>query len=580
MSADTGIGLPTSSPSSSLTVWTVAGMERIGLTDLPRSTTNIALSAARGEYEPFQIGIRASQTPLTNVNVSVSDLSGPNNQTISNSNITLYREHYVYVNNPSPDLGGTNVPLGRGWYADGLIPFVDPVTRQDLTGATLDATPFRVNPDTNQAIWIDVFVPRNTLAGDYSGTFTVTSDQGQLSGAISLRVWNFELPLQPSLSSAFLVYQDQTQQISEELLKHRLNPQFNSRPRPELERDLIDRWGLKSVNLPFWSGADSDNGQMNPAPAVADIQAEIALHQPELFKYVYSADEIDAFPNLYESMRQWGRAIHQAGANNLVVMAPVPELFDDGSGTGRSAVDIWVVLPKMYEQSANNIATALQKGDQVWSYNSLVQDNYSPKWQIDFAPINFRIQPGFLSQSLGLTGLLYWQVDRWTNDPWNDVNTFFDRFDNNRPYPGDGMLVYPGQQVGITGIVPSMRLKWLREGVEDFEYVQILKRLGYSDRALEISRSVGQNWQTWTQDPQTLESARNLLAQEIERVLATPATPTPGVSTPTETSTITASNTSTELNTSTVINTTIEPDSLVEPSATIEINTTVSTESI
>jgi hypothetical protein len=31
------------------------------------------------------------------------------------------------------------------------------------------------------------------------------------------------------------------------------------------------------------------------------------------------------------------------------------------------------------------------------------------------------------------------------------------------------MLVYPGDPVGVPGTVPSMRLKWIRKGVEDHE---------------------------------------------------------------------------------------------------------------
>jgi len=508
--------------SPGLNIWATSGMERIDIAAQPGSLSDISLYAARGEYEPFQIGIRASQSSLTNVNVSVSDLTSSNNQIISKSNITLYREHYVYVNNPSPNLGGTNQPLGTGWYADGLIPFVDPATGRDLVGASLDATPFRIDANKNQPIWVDIFVPRNTPAGQYSGTFTITSDQGTRSGKIDLRVWDFELPIQPSLNSVFLFEGDQTKEASIEFLKHKLNPQFNGRSDPGLERELIDQWGLKLTGLRgFWSGAQRGKPSMEPAPSVDALQAEAALHQPDLFKFVYSADEIDGYTNLYEPMKEWARAIHQAGAYNLVVMAPVPELYDDGSGTGRSAVDIWVVLPKMYEQSAENIAHVLRKGDQVWSYNSLVQDNYSPKWQIDFAPINFRIQPGLLSQSLGLTGLLYWQVDRWTKDPWNDVNTFFDKFDNNRPYPGDGMLVYPGAQVGVKGIVPSMRLKWLREGVEDYEYVAILKQLGEGEQALKMIQSVARDWQNWSQDPQQLESVRRQLGETIEKLRKT-----------------------------------------------------------
>ncbi len=503
---------------SPLIIWSASAMERIGVTDRTGGSTNITLYAARGEYEPFQIGIQAYRNSLTNVNVSISNLSSANNYIIPNSNITLYREHYVYVNNPSPHPGGTNKPLGKSWYADGLIPFVDPLKKRDITGASLDAVPFNLDAGKNQPIWVDIFVPRDALAGQYRGTFTVTSDQGKSTGQINFRVWDFELPLQPSLSSAFLFYGDQTKQASEEILRHKLNPQFNSNPNLKLERELIDRWGFKSVHLGFWSGAELGNCRMSQAPSVTDILAEAALHQPDLFKYVYSADEISDCTNLYEPMKKWGYAIHKAGFANLVVMPPVPDLYDDGSGTGRSAVDIWVVLPIDYEKFANRISQVLRKGDQVWSYNAVVQDGYSPKWQIDFAPLNFRIQPGFLSQSLGLTGLLYWRVDLWTRNPWNDINTFFVKNDNNRFYPGDGMLVYPGEQVGVKGVVPSIRLKWLREGVEDYEYVEILKNLGQTDRALKVSKLVGRDWRNWTQDPQVLESARRQLGEQIEKI--------------------------------------------------------------
>jgi hypothetical protein len=51
------------------------------------------------------------------------------------------------------------------------------------------------------------------------------------------------------------------------------------------------------------------------------------------------------------------------------------------------------------------------KGDSVWSYTALVQDMYSPKWEADFLPIDYRIMTGFIDASLGLKGNLYWSVD-------------------------------------------------------------------------------------------------------------------------------------------------------------------------
>lgn len=66
---------------------------------------------------------------------------------------------------------------------------------------------------------------------------------------------------------------------------------------------------------------------------------------------------------------------------------------------------------------------------------------------------------GFINQALGFTGLLYWAADYWTKDAWNDVDTYPIDGDH---YPGEGMLVYPGEDAGVEGTVPSLRLKWIR----------------------------------------------------------------------------------------------------------------------
>jgi hypothetical protein len=281
--------------------------------------------------------------------------------------------------------------------------------------------------------------------------------------------------------------------------------------------------GLNATDTGPFSGADVGNCKMSPAPSVSQFKARTAGRQPGVLLYDYSADEIGHCANLYPTIQQWAYNMHQAGISNLVSMSPTPALYSDGSGTGRSAVDIWVLLPVMYNNSKSEVDRVLKKGDSVWSYNTLVQDAYSPKWEIDFDPVDFRIQPGFIDQSLNLTGLLYWRIDRWTSDPWNNVNNTGQFSSAN--YPGEGMLVYPGQQVGVPGVVASMRLKWLRDGVEDYEYIEMLKNLGKGDLAMQIARSVGPDWTHWTRDASAIESARQQLGEAINQIVNSTARP-------------------------------------------------------
>jgi hypothetical protein len=493
-------------------VWVVSSLQRVGPAD-PAGTTVLAqMTAARGEYESFQIIVRAPESGgLTNVNVAVTELTGSGGHVVSKNNIALFREQYVQVVSASPDWGGSNRPLGPGWYPDGLIPFVDPDAGSALKGGSLHAAPFNVPAGKNQPVWVDVFVPRTAAAGDYTSRFIVSSDQGSTEGRIALRVWHFTLPLQSTLKSAFVTTQEPADAVARTLLRNKISP-LNVTPKDA--RRLMAEFGLNSSNLGIWSGADASNCSMSPPPPADAVRAAAARYPPGLNLFNFTADEIDWCRGCYSLIREWGRALHEAGVKNLITMAPV--LLDDGSGAGRSAVDIWVVLPMTYDKAAKSVAQALAKGDEVWSYNTLVQDPYSPKWEIDFAPINFRIQPGFISQSLGLTGLMCWRVDSWSPAPWTNVNNAGKFSANN--YPGEGMLVYPGAPVGMASTAPSMRLKWIRDGVEDYEYVAQLKKAGYGDWALQIARGVGPDWTRWTQDPDALESARRKLGEKLDEM--------------------------------------------------------------
>ncbi|MGL5832759.1 MAG: DUF4091 domain-containing protein [Waterburya sp.] len=496
------------SSSASPQVWVKNSMEQVMLQAPAENVHDIHLYAARGEYESFQIAIKATQNALVS-DVQVSDLQGMDNHAISQSNITLYREHYVNVIHPSFSSMMNKVKsLGKGWYPDGLIPFVDPQTGADLANAELDAIPLQLQPGNNQTIWVDIFVPRDTPAHDYQGTYSVVSDRGTITGNILLTVWNFELPLKPSLQSTFLSWEQDDKNTLIELLKHRVMPAATINPADE--RELIDQWGLTSARLPFWSGANYHTCSMEPAPSVSTIRNEGLKHQLDLTLYVYATDEIDKCEGLDQPLQSWSKNLKQAGVQHLAAMTPVQELYN--------FVNIWAVNPERYDAAGSKISDVLRLGKEVWFYTCFAPQDNSPTWLIDFAPINHRIAQGFINQSLGLTGLLYWRVDTWTDDPWNNVDFVDPYAEQLAHYPGEGMLIYPGKQVGLSSAVPSMRLKWIREGVEDYEYIEILKRAGYHDWAMEAVGEVAKDMHNWNQDPAILDAVRLKLGTKIHQV--------------------------------------------------------------
>jgi hypothetical protein len=96
---------------------------------------------------------------------------------------------------------------------------------------------------------------------------------------------------------------------------------------------------------------------------------------------------------------------------------------------------------------------------------------------------------------------------------------------------GDGQtrLFYPGSMAGADGILPSVRLKRLRRGLEDIAYLWILRQRGRAETASAVINSLvhyggleaaGDNYldprlDGWAVDPALWELARRLLAQEI-----------------------------------------------------------------
>jgi len=87
---------------------------------------------------------------------------------------------------------------------------------------------------------------------------------------------------------------------------------------------------------------------------------------------------------------------------------------------------------------------------------------------------------------------------------------------------GDGTLLYPGLPSRIGGRthipIESVRLKLIREGLEDYEYLHMLSRLGESSLAIEIVNTMVRKTYDFEHDPAKLYSARQRMGEELSRL--------------------------------------------------------------
>jgi hypothetical protein len=84
--------------------------------------------------------------------------------------------------------------------------------------------------------------------------------------------------------------------------------------------------------------------------------------------------------------------------------------------------------------------------------------------------------------------------------------------------PGDGIFLYPPGPIASTESAPGIRLKAIRDGIQDYEYAQILKNLGQVAFANSTIQPIATSWSNWSHDPNALEAARLKLGQLLNQL--------------------------------------------------------------
>ena len=511
--------------STAFPVWVMPSLVRIGQADAPGTTSSITLSGARGEIVDAQVIVQGPSGGLTSVNLSASALTGPNGATIPASNITLYREYYIIVTGTASYGGGSNAPLGSGTYPEPLIPFNDPETGSPLCGssAALKACNAAISAGQNQPYWVDISVPRgvtNSPAGIYTGTISITTAQGNATVPVSLTVWNFELPVQPSELSLWTLWPpasgNTTVSLSKALMRNKVMSWYDvaANASTDISNLGLNRSGLDSY---YYIGIQC-NGSYSSIPSTSQINAAAANYPSGLGLDFYLADELNGCTADYAPIKTMGLNAHAANRSVKTMMAlnaTDPNLYNEGDG--RSAIDHWVLLDSMQQWPT----LPFTGGGDLWSYTSCNAGyGNTPEWMVDYPPINERIQAGFLNWTQGATGILYYRADGWTAGnaigSWNNVDTTACGGGLGRP--GDGIFLYPPGPIASTESAPGIRLKAIRDGIQDYEYAQILKNLGQVPTLNSVVLPIATSWTNWTHDPNALENARQQLGQLLHQL--------------------------------------------------------------
>lgn len=533
---------------------------RVAQTGAVEGAATADIQSARNECESFQVVVTAVGAPVHGVEVDASSLTGPDGKEIPDSRITLFREVYVPIRHSAP-----HATCAPGLVVDPLVPFVNPYTGDRIReprwkdntqeGPRFGAGGFDVWEDQHQPIWVDVFVPVDAAAGEYTGKVTVKAANAKtVELPVKLTVWDFALPAGPTMESHFggfnylasyykikpdsENYQILEDRYSEMLAAHRINPCLPDRLLPKVAEDgtatfdeatdkavsdFVSKCRVTNIDVPRPPFKDPWNTEKDKTGRFYRSWCDYLEKKGWLNRaYLYMLDEPND-PDAYNEVRMRSKVLDEVEPRlrKLVVEQPYTQAASWGVLDG--AIDIWCPLFGFIDEE--NVKRVQAQRDTVWSYTALVQtappyhpqyervkNDLPPFWQIDFPVTSYRIA-SWVNRRYGITGLLYWQTVFWKcpdRNPWDDPG-FRIRWN------GDGFLFYPGDQAGIEGPVTSVRLKNIRDGLEDYEYFALLDARGGKDVADEIVRAAVPTWGSWKQDPMTMLELRKRLAEEIVR---------------------------------------------------------------
>lgn len=487
----------------------------------------VRVFAMRGESVALQVVVEADDAALDAVTVDVRPLVAPGGAELAEPRLApadaerdvgrpveRFVEHFVTVRRPS---GGRTPGESLGWEAGAgpppgawVGPVPDALVPVELAAAS-SGYPMRVEPRRNGIVSIDVNVPPNQPAGSYRGAVDVRDGARALASIpVELEVVDARLPDGPSPA---VVYYDPDElarrvgaaaepQLWKLLHAHRIAPLHDAREPDDVRRQRTALDGSLYV---------TSAGYFGPARGVGDgvlcLGAYGGLGEPRAAPLEALADAIaaegvpgDTAVFLYAddercSSRRgaaW-RALVRGSSDPRVRRVRVGWTCSEDPAA--QPVDI-----PMLEAGDYDVARAGRAaGKEVWVYNGVLPRTGT--FLIDADAVSPRVN-GWIGEMFHVPRWLYWESTYWYGrrgeapiDPFADAESFHN--ESGDWANGDGVLLYPGRQddlpsahsLGFEGVLPSIRLKNWRRGLEDAGYLR-LARARDEERANAVARSL------------------------------------------------------------------------------------------
>ncbi|NOX56853.1 MAG: DUF4091 domain-containing protein [Planctomycetes bacterium] len=516
-----------------LTIWPVNSIVKVFRDDLPPEPIPPAhIEVARNESEPLQLAVRSVRA-IESITVEVKPPEDGAGHRLDQLEVAVVG--YVPIDHPTSYYRSESPEWHRkfptqpgrcdgwaGWWPDPLLP----------------KRTFSLKPNQTQPLWITVHVPEDAAAGDYVGMIRLKAKGATLAFLpFVVHVWDFALPRKTDLPAIYDVRFGPRWRTTDETLeelyrkmwrfmaKYRLSPD-RVWPSPKFdykdgkasadftEFDKAASYYFDELNLPHsytphlfycfgWGHPprklfgeapyegqypyeEADRSRLRPEYKRA-YQACLKLFWDHVKErgwadrfVLYISDEpYYRLPHIRQQMKALCDMIHEVDPT-IPIYSSTWHHRPEWDGY----LDVWGIGHDG-RVSVETMQKLRAAGDRLWFTTDGQMCTDTPYCAVE------RLLPHYCFH-YGVDAYEFWGVSWLTYDPyrfgWHAYipqsgrpgERFWVRYPN-----GDGFLCYPGAPIGWDGPVPSIRLAQAREGVEDYEYLHLLRTLIQKARAAE-----------------------------------------------------------------------------------------------
>lgn len=462
--------------------------------------------------------------------------------------IEVFSQHYIRVRNPTPPSWIYESPAAApekmtGWIPDALIPAgalsgrggqpldIPRTQREELrVQRTVEIIPAAASQ--NQGFWVDLHLPRDRSypPGTYIGSVQVLSG-GELRSILPLEVkllhhylpdenhatvWMFSSDIEPYFPE--LSPEQVEKMIKHEGHRHRIDMAGGFRVnRAAFAKDLMDGY------LPYLDGSayTLQNGYSGPgqgqgerifpigvygsltrrafadeASARAESDQWVSWFEenaPDIAYFWYIIDEPGEIQ--YPWIAERARWIHQ----NPGPGSRLPVFTTRSYNQGLSAsIDYWAGNENVRMEAVEEL---MRTGKRHWFYNGK-----RPHWgstTVEMAAVDLRMV-GWVQYIAKLETWFYWHGTQWRHNSQGPKGRLHQRVftapvtftSSGRDLcNGSGVMFYPGRMPfypeedrGVNALLPSIRLKNIRRGRQDYEIMYLAERTAGRKKVMEIVR--------------------------------------------------------------------------------------------